>query len=230
MEANALHDLTAAYALDALGAHEEREYEAHLARCEPCRSELARLTETATSLAYGIEAPEPPARLRESILGHVRAERPNVVPLRPRWALPAAVTAVAAVAATIALALWASSLSNKVDRVQAARDRQERVAAILGSDAARPIRIGNLGKLVVTPGGAAALVLNRLAPAGHGRIYEAWVAENGSPKPAGTFQSGGNLTAVPLDRPVRSGARVLVTKERHRVETPTQAPLITVTS
>jgi len=216
MEANALHDLTAAYALDALGAHEEREYEAHLARCEPCRSELARLTETATSLAYGIEAPEPPARLRESILDHVRAERPNVVPLRPRWALPAAVTAVAAVAATIALALWASS--------------QERVAAILGSDAARPIRIGNLGKLVVTPGGAAALVLNRLAPAGHGRIYEAWVAENGSPKPAGTFQSGGNLTAVPLDRPVRSGARVLVTKERHRVETPTQAPLITVTS
>ena len=230
MEAHALHDLTAAYALDALGADEEREYEAHLARCQPCRSELARMTETAATLAYGIEAPEPPARLRESILSSVRADRSNVVPLRPRWAVPAAVTAVAAVAAVIALALWATSLSSRVDRIQASRDRQARVAAILGADGARGVRIGNLGKLVVTPAGAGALVLNRLAPAGHGRIYEAWVAETGVPKPAGTFQSGGSLTAVPLEQPVPSGAKVLVTTERHRVDAPTQAPFITVTS
>ena len=33
MEANALHDLTAAYALDALDPEDARAYEAHLARC-----------------------------------------------------------------------------------------------------------------------------------------------------------------------------------------------------
>ena len=42
MEANALHDLTAAYALDALDPDEARAYEEHLAHCERCRSELAR--------------------------------------------------------------------------------------------------------------------------------------------------------------------------------------------
>jgi anti-sigma factor RsiW len=40
MEAD-LHDLTAAYALDALDPDEAREYEAHLARCERCRAERA---------------------------------------------------------------------------------------------------------------------------------------------------------------------------------------------
>ena len=60
MEANALHELTPAYALDALSADEEREYEAHLARCEHCRSELTSLSEAATSLAYGIESPPLP--------------------------------------------------------------------------------------------------------------------------------------------------------------------------
>ena len=33
MEPNALHDLTPAYALDALGETEQREYEEHLAQC-----------------------------------------------------------------------------------------------------------------------------------------------------------------------------------------------------
>ena len=50
MEADALHDLTAAYALDALDAEDARSYEAHLARCERCQEELASLSE---SLAFG---------------------------------------------------------------------------------------------------------------------------------------------------------------------------------
>ena len=46
-----IHDLTAAYALDALDEHEAREFEAHLAQCERCRDELARLSESAAALA-----------------------------------------------------------------------------------------------------------------------------------------------------------------------------------
>ena len=46
MEADALHDLTAAYALDALDPEDARRYEAHLARCERCQEELAALSES----------------------------------------------------------------------------------------------------------------------------------------------------------------------------------------
>ena len=98
MEANALHDLTAAYALDALDAHDARAYEAHLAHCDRCRDELASLSEAAGALAYATEAPAPPRELRVRILQQARRERPNVLPLRPRWVVP--VASAAAVAAT----------------------------------------------------------------------------------------------------------------------------------
>jgi anti-sigma factor RsiW len=95
----ALHDLTPAYALDALDDAERREYETHLAHCEQCRRELASLSDTASSLAYAADAPPPPSHLRSRILAAARSARPNVVPLRPRWALPAAAAAAVAVAA-----------------------------------------------------------------------------------------------------------------------------------
>jgi len=227
MGTQALHDLTAAYALDALDADERREYEAHLARCERCRAELASLSEAATSLAYSVETPAPPPQLRERILERARAERPNVVPLRPRWALPAAAAAVIAVAAVAVLAVWISSLSNKVDRLQARGAKQEQVAVIISAPGARQIHSGERVRLVVTPAGAAALVLTRLAPVHHG-VYEAWVATSGTPEPAGVFDSGGAVTAVPLELRVPKGAIVMVTRERHRVDAPTRQPFIKI--
>ena len=98
-----IHDLTAAYALDALDPHDEERYEEHLATCERCREELAELRDPVAMLAYGVESPAPPPELRDRILDAARAERSNVVPIRRRW--PAALGAVAAVAATVAIAL-----------------------------------------------------------------------------------------------------------------------------
>jgi anti-sigma-K factor RskA len=232
MQAQALHELTPGYALDALSADEEREYEAHLARCVRCRSELASLLEAATSLAYGVEAPAPPPQLRERIIERARAERPNVATLRPRWALPAAATAAVAVAATIALAIWASSLSSRLDRERSARAGQERVAEVLAAPDARPFTIQNdRGRLVVTPMGDAALVLNHLAPAPRGKTYEAWVVRGGKPRPAGTFQAGREVTAVALDELVPNGATVAVTEEKAGgVDAPTQTPFVTVST
>jgi anti-sigma factor RsiW len=229
MGTEALHDLTAAYALDALDPDERREYEAHLARCERCRTELASLSEAATALAYGVYAPAPPPQLRDRILERARAERPNVVPLRPRWAVPAAAAAVVAVAAVAALAVWISSLQNKVDRLQTRSAKQAQVTAILSAPGARRIQSGARVRLVVTPQGSAALVLTRLAARRDG-VYEAWVATSGAPKPAGVFNSGGSVTAVPLELPVQKGALVMVTRERHRVAAPTQTPFIKITA
>src|SRR5436190_7903237 len=198
MGTNALHDLTAAYALDALDEGERRRYEEHLAHCEQCRDQLGSLSESASALSFVGAGPAPPPQLRARILEQARAERTNIVPLRPRWAIPAAVAAVAAVAATIALALWASSLSNKVDSLQAQSDQQQRVAAVLASPGARALPFGRNGRLVVTRTGDAALVFTSLAPAARGLTYEAWVAQNGKPKPAGTFAATDDVTAVVL--------------------------------
>ena len=84
MANDALHDLTPGYALDALDESERAEYEAHLATCEQCRDELARMQDTVGALAYAVHSPAPPPELRDRIVGQARAERGNVVPLRPR--------------------------------------------------------------------------------------------------------------------------------------------------
>jgi hypothetical protein len=54
------------------------------------------------------------------------------------------------------------------------------------------------------------------------------VAAAAAPKPAGVFDSGGAVTAVPLETRVPKGALVLVTRERHRVDAPTQQPFIKI--
>jgi anti-sigma-K factor RskA len=227
MEAHTVHDLTAAYALDALDPEEAREYEAHLARCERCRDELASLSEAAGALAYAVDAPPPPPELRARILQHAARERSNVVPLRPRWAVPVAAAAAVAACAAIALGLWAASLHGKLDSRNEALARQERVAEILASPDSRKLSFAQ-GTLVVDRDGRAALVLRDLKQAAPGKTYEAWVAHTGAPQAAGLFD-GGKAVAVPLDRQVAEGATVMVTQERDGgTDEPTQTPFIVV--
>jgi anti-sigma-K factor RskA len=218
MEHERVHELTAAYALHALRPDERRAFEAHLSRCPECRGELASFEDTAAMLAYGPDAPAPPAALRERILTQARAERPNVVPLRARWAAPAvAVAAVAAVAA-LALGIWALSLSSELASEREARREQPRFFPVSGTE----------GQLVVAPTGEAVLLLPELARAPRGKTYEAWVIDRSAPQPAGLFE-GGERTAVALARPVPEGAVVAVTLERAGgVPAPTGRPLFTV--
>lgn len=222
MEANALHELTAAYALDALDERDAAEYEAHLAGCDRCRDELVAFRETASALAYAVAAPEPPVGLRDRILTQAVAERPNVVPLRPRWrSLPGALAAAAACAA-IGFGIWAASLSSSLEREREANAEFTRAAAILSDPAARRIALsGDHGALVVRNTGQAALVMRSLPEAPSGKTYEAWVIEDGRPRPAGLFEGGSGPQAVVLDEPVPEGAQVAATiEEAGGVETP----------
>jgi len=68
------HANVAPYALDALDADEEREFEEHLASCEACREELASLREATAALAYGAVGPAPPPELKERILAEANIE------------------------------------------------------------------------------------------------------------------------------------------------------------
>jgi anti-sigma-K factor RskA len=227
MEADALHDLTAAYALDALDPEDARRYEAHLAHCARCHDELAELSEAAGALAYATEASVPPPALRARILDQARAERPNVVPLQPRWFRPVVAAAAVAACAAIGLGLWAASLSGKLDRSEAKLANQQRVAQILADPGSHKISFSR-GTLVVAPDGRGALVLTKLADPGSDRTYEAWVADGGAPQPAGLF-AGGTTIAVPLDQPVRDGATVMVTEEKAGgTEAPSSAPFLIV--
>jgi anti-sigma factor RsiW len=230
MEREEVHELTAAYALDALGDADEAEYEAHLRHCERCREELAAFQETATALAFAAPPASPPPALRERILEQAGSERPNVVPLPPRWTFRAA-TAVAATAAAAAVGVgvWAAGLSSSLSDERAARDRLEEATAILAQRDAERIPVeGADGALVVAPSGEAALLLTGLNPAPAGRTYEAWVIADGKPRPAGLFGVREETTVVALERPVPAGATVAVTLEPEGgVEEPTGEPLVT---
>src|SRR5260221_4369181 len=113
-----VHELTAAYALDALDPEERETYEAHLAQCARCREELASLGETATALAFGVTSPAPPERLRDQILAAAAAERENVVPLPMRrpWLVRATLAAAGVAAcAPVGPGGWAGTLSPSLD-------------------------------------------------------------------------------------------------------------------
>jgi anti-sigma-K factor RskA len=182
-----LHDLTAAYALDALDPDEAEAYERHLSRCQECREQLAELNGTAAALAFGAVAPAPPPRLRASILETAAAERTNVVPLlRRRWVargLAVAAAAAACVAVGLAVALSQSS-------------PQPVVASV------------SLG-----PYRTATLRVTGLSAAPKGKTYEAWVIPaNRAPRPAGLFAGGGS-TRLRLRGTVPRNAVVAVTRE-----------------
>jgi len=221
-----VHELTAAYALDALDESERETYEEHLAHCERCREELAGLSEAATALAWGVEAPAPPARLRSRILEAAAAERENVVPLRPRrlWRDLSAVAACAAVG----LGIWAATLSNSLDNERAASARAEHAVAIVADPRSRKSELrGGSGMVAVDRSGHGVLIVNRLPAAPADRTYEAWVIpKGGAPRKAGLFRGGGSMTMVQLDETVPKGAVVAATVERSGgVDSPTRTPL-----
>lgn len=210
MADDALHELTAAYALDALDPDEEHAYEAHLAGCERCRTDLAGFRDAAGALALAADPASPPPALRARILDAARAERANVVPLRPRWAYPVAAIAAVAACAAIGFGVWAAELSS----------RQHGLRAI-------PLA-GAAGSVVVNDDGSAALVVAGMKAAPTGKTWEAWVIEGGRAQPAGLFHGGGRTTVVRLARRVGKGAVVGVTLERAGGATaPTSKPLVT---
>ncbi len=223
MAGDALHDLTPAYALDALDAEERTAYEQHLATCERCRAELETMQRTASSLAYAVRSPEPPAELRDRILARARVERGNVVPFRPARRLTYALGAAAAAAACIAIAIgvWATSLSSELER-------ERSVVEILADPQSRSLAMeGGEGRLVVTGTGDAALVVAGVAAAPEGMTYEIWVIEDDRPLRAGLFDGSGSRDVVRLTRPVPPGAQVAVTVEREGgVDAPTSEPVM----
>jgi anti-sigma-K factor RskA len=206
-----VHDLTAAYALDALDDAEREQFEAHLAQCERCRDELAQLQEAAGALAWAVESPPPPASLRGRILD---ASGGTVVPFPARRRMWQGLAAVAACAA-IGLGIWAATLNSTL--------HDERAAA------AQVVPItGRKGIVAVDRNRNAVLVIDKLPAAPAGMTYEAWVIPKGdTPRRAGTFAGTGGMAMVKLGMKVPRGAVVAATMEKAGgVDAPTSKPLL----
>ncbi|MDQ2982384.1 MAG: anti-sigma factor [Actinomycetota bacterium] len=215
MEQNGPHDLAAPYALDALEEESARAFEEHLGMCPQCRDEVASFRETAAALAYAAESPPPPAGLGARIVDAARAERPNVASLRKRWALPAAGLAAAAVAATVVLAIWATSLSRSLNDERSARKRDGRIVSILSDREAQRLPLsGANGWLVVSPTRNAVLVVDGLSPAPHRQTYQAWIVNGKRAESAGVFRGGAGRKFAVLTRPVPANTIFGVTLER----------------
>ena len=188
-----IHDLAAAYALDALDPEDRWTYERHLEGCDRCQKEVVAFRDAAGELAYAAEGPAPSPELRARILAAARAEPrvATVVPIRRRWLFPAtAIAAAAAAVAAIGLGLWANSLR---------AGPTQRVVAVEGAP----------GNLVVNGERGTLVICLDDAPAA--KTYEAWVVKAQRPKPAGLFPGG--CSSIPLDQPVERGSIVAVTLE-----------------
>ena len=65
MERAEIHELSAAYALDALEGSELEAFEEHLAHCAECRENVTTFQRVAAELAHDVDAPAPPPALRD---------------------------------------------------------------------------------------------------------------------------------------------------------------------
>ncbi len=190
-----IHDLTAAYALDALEPDETRRL-----RGAPrdVRELPARRSPTSArsprELAFAGSPASPPPALRERILEAARAERPNVVPLRPRWREPLVARRRGRGVRRPRRSGSGTSRSTTSSRTRRTR-RSTRV----------PVT-GASGSVVVSSSGTAALVLDRPRRRAAGKTYEAWVIRRpNAPAPAGLFRGGPGTTVRP-DRAAPSSA------------------------
>jgi anti-sigma-K factor RskA len=183
-----IHDLSGAYALDALDDIERARFAAHLAKCSTCQRDVAEFRAAATHLGRAVSEPPPPA-LRASILdaiGDVRQDRPGPPPRQPRhtgrW-----VTLAAAVAAALVIGVLTAQLLT----IRADRNDTEQLAEVLTApDAAIMPLEGEVGsgRMVWSPSlGRSVLVLDGLPTLESDRDYQLWFVVDGEQIPVEVY-------------------------------------------
>lgn len=202
-----VHTLSGAYALNALPADEQRFFEAHLEACETCRQEVAELRATAAVL--GAAAAEPaPATLRAGVLQAIDHTRQDGVwaapaPAPPGYVMPRPlVIAVAAVFMMVFVGLGAT-VARLDGRVDALRESQAQVAAVLTAEDAQVVTVGDAtgphGRVVTSPShGRTVVVAGGLPVVSSDHVLELWLIDEAGATPAGLFRPDADGRAVHL--------------------------------
>ena len=212
MSCEELRDQYELYVLGVASDPERSEIREHLSRgCEVCMAEVKRARHLAALLGSTSPAAAPSPRLRRRILASVGYEqkRFGFAPF---------------LAAALLLSLFAvfyfsgrerdfAVLATRLDRQLRGQTieltRLHEAFAILnapdtsvtsfGAGQTRPPK----GKVFVNQAQGVLLIASNLPPAPTGKAYEMWVIPNGgkgTPIPAGMFQSGGDGTAMHIQR------------------------------
>jgi anti-sigma-K factor RskA len=207
--------LAPAYALGALEPDERRAFEAHLASCDTCASELRSLERVTAGLAQSVPLVTPRAALRERVLLAVgaRGARASEPTVRTRWGLSDWLAYAACVAVATAAGFYAMNLRARVDNLEArleiaqtrlaAADRatvdarrvafemQSAMAVLAAADLTRvdlqgaPAAQQAAGRALWSRQSGMVFAATNLPPLEAGKIYQVWLVAGGPPVSAG---------------------------------------------
>lgn len=237
-----LHDLAAAYALDAINDAERTAFESHLAGCAHCQHEVAEFLEVSLMLSAGLDVQPPPA-LREQLLAQValtpqdavapqdsgadeladrRAARHRTPGRFHRWAL-AGVAAAAITIGAIAVTQWPQDTPDpSIVAVQEVLDAPDAVRA------SETVNGASITVVTAYSLNQSAVLTEDLASAPQGQDYQLWfVSEDGSAVSAGLLPRDHDQFL--LEGPPGEAIAVGITLEpTGGSEQPTSEPLVAV--
>ncbi|MEP7018495.1 MAG: anti-sigma factor [Actinomycetota bacterium] len=254
-----IEGLSAAYAVDAVNAVERALFEAHLAGCNQCQTEVDSLRSAATELS-SLTTSTPPAPLRAAVLRDIHAVRP----LPPKVTPEAAPEPEAAISASPTPPAPAS-LDSKRDK-RARGDHQRRrwlagiaAAAVLAtggltwhpwSTGKSPAQLIAMEQLLhakdvqrfetkASTGTAtvlrsvslnkAIITTTNLLAAPQGKVYEVWLQQGQTMVKAGFISGGPSNTIVFQGNAATATAAAITIEPAGGSPTPTTTPLAQVT-
>jgi hypothetical protein len=231
-------ELAAAVAVNAADADVVREVERHAMRCPTCARELDEAREAAALLGWATPQVDPPARLKERVLGAALLARParSQEPARRWWSLQRRVAPVwgavaAAVLVSIGSLVWAASLQGQVARLQVEADstrdraaRYDRIVSVLSSTqlAIRPLTAGDTargasGMLYLDPATRQGMIMvHDLPPLEPDRGWQLWYQRGNERVSGGMLRfdaTGTGYTILSLPPDVTTFETVGVTNE-----------------
>jgi anti-sigma-K factor RskA len=181
-----IHQLAAAYALDAVDERERAEFEAHYPTCPVCRPEVTGFRETLWQVAASVAVP-PPTSLKASVMDEIGTTR-QLSPLLPdsvvnlaahrqrRQTMMRALTVAAALLLIATGAFIVGRRSNGDDYAKAA-------AAVIGRPDTRITTLdGTVSgsfRVAWSPSAGRIIVMgDGLADPGTGKAYELWLVDD----------------------------------------------------
>jgi anti-sigma-K factor RskA len=180
-----VHTLTGPYVLDALPDDERVAFEAHLAECAFCTTEVAELREAAVKLSTQVAAPPPPA-LKASVMAAIETVRqlPPAVPggdTVPRRRTSRRSLLALAAAALVVAGAGGVAIDQYRDRNEAVQ-ANNRVSAVLAQPDARTVHgaVSGGGQATVVVSGradAAVVVLRDLPKLPADRTWQLWMID-----------------------------------------------------
>ncbi|MFE9259262.1 anti-sigma factor [Streptomyces sp. NPDC006879] len=242
MKNDELHTLTGAYALDALTEPEHHAFLNHLKHCPTCTHETHEFTATTTRLATATTTPPPP-HLKHTVLTTIDSVRqlPPKLPPTPHtttWTTRLTrttrhLTLAAALTATTTLgglALWQNNQTQQArQQTQQTTQHLNQLTHVLNAPDARTTHAqtttGAHITLTTSPQlNQAVFISTDLPNPPTHQTYQLWFDDNGTMRPAGTFQN--NTALLTQDPPNQATAIGLTLEPQGGSPQPTTTPLL----